>query len=79
MCIITRNGLQGFESCFNGYKSGHEYHDNFHNDLMKKERSDIQGLFHKDHHLFVIDIKDKILMAKVSTNEPQIFPKINKN
>jgi hypothetical protein len=41
---------------------------------MKNEKSDIQGLSHKDHHLFAIIIKYKILMTKVSTNEPQFCP-----
>ncbi len=31
-------------------------------------------LSHKDHHLFAIVIKYKILMTKISTNEPQFCP-----
>ncbi len=46
---------------------------------MKKERSDIQGLFHKDHHLFAIVIKYKILMTKALTNEPQFCPRKKKS
>jgi hypothetical protein len=41
---------------------------------MKKERTDIQGISHKDHHLFAIVIKYKILMTKASTNELQFCP-----
>lgn len=42
---------------------------------MKKERSDIQCLPHKDHHhLFALVIKYNILMTKASTNEPQFCP-----
>lgn len=48
------------------------------NDLMKQERNDIQGLSHKDHHLFAIVIKYKILITKASTNEPQFCPNFKK-
>ncbi len=49
------------------------------NDLMKKERNDIQGLSHKDHHLLAIVIKYKILMTKASTNKPQFCPNKKEN
>jgi hypothetical protein len=46
---------------------------------MKKERNDIQGLSHKDHHLLAIVIKYKILMTKASTNKPQFCPNKKEN